>query len=390
MEITNFYAVEGRHPVTPSPPPAVAPPAAAPGEPEGPGRPPARGPAALPGGLRRQLQPRRAGPQPGVPRPPAVPRRPGLGGRPGDAGQLRPLAPRPPHLHPRPAGGGLVAHRAGEDDRLRPPARDRPPRGPRPHRRRPLRHRGADLGAGLGPGGGERPPLHHRRASRRWSARWPASPGARRSSTSATASRWSPGDDLFHAVQEKFNATSAITESFSFNATRTFTELAAQANANRITFYTLDAGRPAGVLGLLGREPERPGQRRRFVHTNNLQAPLRYVASSTGGLAILNTNRAHRHARAGRRGLQDLLLARLPGAPAGRGRYHKIDVKVKRKGVEVRHRDGYRDKTPEARMADSTMSLLYFPFERNAAGGGPRLRRRDGARGPAISWCRWR
>jgi hypothetical protein len=51
---------------------------------------------------------------------------------------------------------------------------------------------------------------------------------------------------------------------------------------------------------------------------------------------------------------------------AGDGRYYKLDVKVKgKKGLTVRHRDGYRDKTTESRMADATMASLFFGFEKN-------------------------
>ena len=177
-----------------------------------------------------------------------------------------------------------------------------------------------------------------------------------------------PGEDLFHAVQEKFNTTSAITESFSFNATRTFTELSAQANANRISFYTLDAAGLRVSSDFSAENRNVPVSGVDSVHTNNLQAPLRYVASATGGLAILNTNRATSMLERVAEDFNTYYSLGYRAPQAGRGRYHKIDVKVKRKGVEVRHREGYRDKTPEARMSDSTMSLLYFPFERNALG----------------------
>jgi hypothetical protein len=54
-------------------------------------------------------------------------------------------------------------------------------------------------------------------------------------------------------------------------------------------------------------------------------------------------------------------------AHAGDGRYHKIEVRLKNKtkGVNLRHRDGYRDKTMEARMGDGVMSSLLFGYEQN-------------------------
>jgi hypothetical protein len=54
----------------------------------------------------------------------------------------------------------------------------------------------------------------------------------------------------------------------------------------------------------------------------------------------------------------------------GDGRYYKIEVKLKsqRKGLEVRHREGYRDKSTESRMTDGTLAALSFPFEDNPLG----------------------
>jgi VWFA-related protein len=178
-----------------------------------------------------------------------------------------------------------------------------------------------------------------------------------------------PAEDLFHAVQEKFRVTTAITESFSYSMTRQFTELAAQANANRVTFYTLDAAGLRVSSDFSAENKNVPISGVDSVHTNNLQAPLRYVANATGGIAILNTNRA---APLLERVAEDFNTYYSLGYRAlepGRGRYHEIDVKVKNgKGLVVRHRDGYREKTVESRMSDATMSALHFPFERNPLG----------------------
>ncbi len=50
------------------------------------------------------------------------------------------------------------------------------------------------------------------------------------------------GQDIWYAVQGKFGEKSTgLTEQFQYDASRRFGELTAQANANRITFYTIDA-----------------------------------------------------------------------------------------------------------------------------------------------------
>jgi hypothetical protein len=53
---------------------------------------------------------------------------------------------------------------------------------------------------------------------------------------------------------------------------------------------------------------------------------------------------------------------------AGDGRYHKVEVKAKNKEWVVRHRDGYRDKPLQTRMADGVMSALRFDIESNPLG----------------------
>ena len=40
----------------------------------------------------------------------------------------------------------------------------------------------------------------------------------------------------------------------------------------------------------------------------------------------------------------------------------------KRKGLEVRHRNGYRDRTAENRLTDGSLATLYFGTERNPIG----------------------
>src|SRR6185436_4073584 len=50
------------------------------------------------------------------------------------------------------------------------------------------------------------------------------------------------GQDMWYAVQAKYGEkSSGLTEQFQYDASRRFDELTAQANANRVTFYTIDA-----------------------------------------------------------------------------------------------------------------------------------------------------
>jgi VWFA-related protein len=178
------------------------------------------------------------------------------------------------------------------------------------------------------------------------------------------------GQDVFYAVQTKYGEQSTgLTTSIQYDASRRFDELAAQANANRVTFYTIDA---AGlrVYSSISAENQTAGQGIYIdsVQISNLQAPLQMLAEKTGGMAIINRNQV---LPALQRVAEDFgSFYSLGYSPThyGDGRYYKIDVKVKRKGLVVRNREGYRDKSADSRMTDGTLAVLNFPFEDNKFG----------------------
>lgn len=179
-----------------------------------------------------------------------------------------------------------------------------------------------------------------------------------------------PGQEAFHAVQSRFGASTGITQSLEYDASRDFTRLANAANANRVTFYTIDA---AGLRlqSSFAAENANPsvGVQVDSVTNSNLQSPLRYVAETTGGLAVLNTNRILPRMEAVAEDFDSYYSLGYRPPAFGSGRYHEIDVRVKgRKDLEVRHRRGYRDKTIEARMNDGTVSALNFGFRDNPLG----------------------
>jgi len=180
-----------------------------------------------------------------------------------------------------------------------------------------------------------------------------------------------PAEDVFYAVDQGFRQTGALTRVYSFDTSRRFEELAAHANANRVSFYTVDASGlqvyssadaqtfqsdRAGGAALIDR-----------IRIQNTQASLRLLADETGGKAILNTNRVLGP-------LEDVAkdfrtyysLGYTPGH-SGSGRYYSIEVKLKHKDGDlvVRHRAGYRDKPAETQMSDGVLAALKFPYYSN-------------------------
>jgi VWFA-related protein len=195
------------------------------------------------------------------------------------------------------------------------------------------------------------------------------------------------GQDVFYAVQSKYGEQSTTgTASLDFSVSRRLDELTAQANANRITFYTIDA---AGLRGYEGNSAENQGpgpqaaglsQLVDSIRISNLQSTLQTLAEKTGGVAILNANVIMPRLEKIATDFNSYYSLGYAPPHVGDGRYYKIEVKVKnRKDLQVRHREGYRDKSTESRMSDGTLAALNFPFEENPLGvtlefGEPRQR----------------
>jgi VWFA-related protein len=179
------------------------------------------------------------------------------------------------------------------------------------------------------------------------------------------------GEDMFQLLNEKFRESSVLMQAREFDAGRRFQELASSANANRVTFYTIDAG-GLRTLTSASAEQQTAGSSMFIDTTNNynLQAPLIMLAEQTGGRAIYNTNDIGEQLSRVSRDLRTFYSLGYQPAHAGDGRYHRLEVKVKRKGLRVRHRAGYRDKGLEQRMSDGTMAALLFSEMSNPLGLG--------------------
>jgi hypothetical protein len=157
-----------------------------------------------------------------------------------------------------------------------------------------------------------------------------------------------------------------------YDGSREYESVAAAANADRVSFYTLDAGGlRADVFGGADYRAIRTrGARGRIQSAAeaNHQSSLHYLANRTGGRAIVNRNEILPPLREVGAALQSYYSLGYPERQAGDGRYHRIRVKVNRPGVDVRHRDGYRSRTTSERMADRVRSALAYSFEDNPLG----------------------
>jgi len=179
------------------------------------------------------------------------------------------------------------------------------------------------------------------------------------------------GEDLFHALQRKFDSTASLSTAQDFNAHKMIGRLGAKANTNRVTFYTIDAAglRVAGGSSVEVATAEEAGlaQFVDSVYISNLQSTLLRLAEDTGGQAVINANNVSKGLSRIARDFKTYYSLGYVPAHSGDGRYHNVEIRLKekRKGVRVRHRAGYRDKPMTERMNASAMATLVYGFEEN-------------------------
>jgi len=179
------------------------------------------------------------------------------------------------------------------------------------------------------------------------------------------AGRVIPGGD----AATRYPAPQALLDAQKYSIADRFEDLTAHANANRVAFYTLQA---SGLRGFAAADAGLdPGERVlqlmtvQQVQRTNWQSSLTAMAAGTGGRAMLETNDFL--PELGRMKEDFSVYYSLAYTPAhtGDGRQHRIEVKVKRPGLKVRHRRSYRDKPLAERIVDRTLAALFHGIEDN-------------------------
>jgi VWFA-related protein len=136
--------------------------------------------------------------------------------------------------------------------------------------------------------------------------------------------------------------------------------LAKYANADEITFYTIDAkGLTAEGATASNDDPLSMRASVSFVARTEAQSGMLELATETGGLALLNTNDfkgglGRIYQDASTYYSVGVNLSSLPAA----GVYQKIEIAVNRPGVTARYRRGYATKSDDERARDVARAAL--------------------------------
>lgn len=198
-----------------------------------------------------------------------------------------------------------------------------------------------------------------------------------------------PGEALYQAWERTFRDilgglgglggfTDTQSESRDSDATALFEALGRRANANQVTFYTILASgerNPAmtlaerGAFANIGETDlgQAWGEGLESIERSNYRGSMQILAAATGGRATLQTGDIGSALRRLKRDLDTYYsLGYVP--PSEDGKSHRIQVEVTRPGLEVRHRESYRNKTADEQMSDETLSALLFDTDHNPLG----------------------
>ncbi len=156
-----------------------------------------------------------------------------------------------------------------------------------------------------------------------------------------------------------------MSEMTQYDESRRFNRIAAHANANRVTFYGVDAAgvRSAGLGISLDNPRLAPSFRNVSLHAMNAQSGLHLMAHETGGKALVNANDLSIL-------LDDMTgqlsasysLGFVPGEPTS-DQVRQISVLLAPgadKGRRIAYRRTYRDKSLDERLAERLLSVAYL------------------------------
>lgn len=180
------------------------------------------------------------------------------------------------------------------------------------------------------------------------------------------------GNELCRDLRSTANSET-MAEMVQYDESRRFNRISAHANANRVTFYGVDA---AGVRGAspdisLDNPSRAPSFRNVGLRSTNAQSGLYLLANETGGKALINANDLSI--------LLDDMTGQLAASyslgfvPAERklGEVRQISVLLAPgadKGRRIEHRRTYRDKSVDERLAERLLSVAYLGNPANPLG----------------------
>lgn len=177
-----------------------------------------------------------------------------------------------------------------------------------------------------------------------------------------------PAEALFEAFDQRFAALGPIpaiaamrSESARFDLTPHFQQLAATANASRVSFYTLDASPPSVVTrGGADRESNFVSTEFTSTEERNEQESLQLLAESTGGMASFSSATLDQVMERFFRDFDNYYSLGCAAEPGQGVRDLEVRLRGENSRLTVRHRASVQEKTADQQMVDRTLSALLL------------------------------
>ena len=175
----------------------------------------------------------------------------------------------------------------------------------------------------------------------------------------------SPGAELFRYVQDKFHDPSGMMNQFEFDKTASYIAMVRSANAAGVSMYMFDASGLSSDPNVSAENRYQSTRLDTFTMRSNLQSMLQMMAEETGGVAVLNKNVITADLKQLEKDYTSYYSLGYRSLRAGSDRPHKLEVKVKRKGLIARARRSYVEKGLETRTVEAVQAGLYFARDEN-------------------------
>ena len=161
-----------------------------------------------------------------------------------------------------------------------------------------------------------------------------------------------------------------MAEIVQYDESRRFNRLAAHANANRVTFYGVDAAGLRPATGDISLDNPRlaPSFDNLGLRTTNAQSGLHIVGSETGGKALVNANDLAILLEDVGKQLSVSYSLGVMASDRRPGEIRQVSVELARhaaKGRRIEYRRSYRDKSLAERLAERLLSVAYLGSPEN-------------------------
>jgi VWFA-related protein len=181
-----------------------------------------------------------------------------------------------------------------------------------------------------------------------------------------------PGMELFYEASKGMNDSTILSRMFEFDRTRIYRQLAATANAQDVTLYTIDAS-GLSLHGMGSAEYATASDpMMSSIGRNNYTDSLRFLSDETGGITIFNTNDIAPRLELVTQDMFTYYSIGYPLQASGQDKVHRVKVKLRDdpsfSDYEIRYRPRFVEKSLETRVQDRVVSSLVFEIDENPMG----------------------